>query len=257
MVQYLLTPLHRLDQARAAGLPLGHMAFSLGSDGRLHHPPLPPDCQGGLMLLGAQEAPKAGADPERTVAQILRLCQARSFGGVVLDLECSPSPFLAQLIRGLEEGLFRNRRGLFLPERYAAYSSRAFLYLSSALSGGSLRRRLEEAVAQYGGDRLVLSLHRAREDFYLPAPEGKGRPLSQEELDRKLRQLDPRIHFSPELCAHYFTYMSRETGAHFVLFDDAESLAKKRALAQEAGIGCCFWLYPEVAELLPDLASRP
>lgn len=46
--------------------------------------------------------------------------------------------------------------------------------------------------------------------------------------------------FSPDLCAHYFTYMSRETGAHFILFDDGESLEKKRTLAQELGISRFF-----------------
>ena len=58
---------------------------------------------------------------------------------------------------------------------------------------------------------------------------------------------------SRDLCAHYFTYMSRSTGAHFVLFDDAESLRQKRALAQEVGIRQFFLLYPEVADLLPAL----
>ena len=117
-----------------------------------------------------------------------------------------------------------------------------------------LKGRLEEAVRQYGSHRLVLSLHRIREDFFLPAPTGRGRPLSQRELEQRLRQLEPRVFFSKDLCAHYFTYMSRETGAHFVLFDDGESLKQKRALAQEAGIPCFFWLYPELESLLPDFS---
>ena len=43
--------------------------------------------------------------------------------------------------------------------------------------------------------------------------------------------------------------MSRETGAHFILFDDENSLRKKRELAREVGIQRFFWLYPEVEEL--------
>ncbi len=71
-----------------------------------------------------------------------------------------PPPFLAQLIRLVEEGLAQRQGTLFLPERYANFSHRASLYLTSAISGGSLRRRLEEVIAQYGARRLVLCLRR-------------------------------------------------------------------------------------------------
>ena len=50
--------------------------------------------------------------------------------------------------------------------------------------------------------------------------------------------------------------MSRETGAHFILFDDGESLEKKRTLAQELGISRFFLLYPEIAEFLPSWSAR-
>ena len=83
--------------------------------------------------------------------------------------------------------------------------------------------------------------------------KGRGRPISQETLDRLIQRMHPSLFFSQDLCAHYFTYMSRETGAHFVLFDDGESLAKKRAIAQEVGITRFFLLYPETEEFLPQL----
>ena len=255
MKQYLLTPPNCLAAAQGWDLPLAHMAFQIGPEGRLHQAPLPPDVTGGLMLVGMPEAPKGGADPRRTVQEILSVCQARAFIGVVLDLEEQPSPYITQLIEALEAGLARNRRGLFLPESYANFSQRTFLYLSSAISGGSLRQRLKSAVDAYGTDRLALSLHRAREDFFLPSPTGEGRPLSQEELRQRMARLDPRVHFSQDLCAHYFTYMSRETGAHFILFDDEKSLGKKREIAQEVGIQRFFWLYPEVEEYGPSIVK--
>lgn len=255
MKQYLLTPPNCLAAAQSWDLPLAHMAFQIGPEGRLHQAPLPPDVTGGLMLVGMPEAPKGDADPRRTVQEILSVCQARAFIGVVLDLEEQPSPYITQLIEELEAGLAKNRRGLFLPESYANFSQRAFLYLSSAISGGSLRQRLKSAVDAYGADRLALSLHRAREDFFLPSPTGEGRPLSQEELRQRMARLDPRVHFSQDLCAHYFTYMSRETGAHFILFDDEKSLGKKREIAQEAGIQRFFWLYPEVEEYGPSVTQ--
>ena len=80
--------------------------------------------------------------------------------------------------------------------------------------------------------------------------------MSRRELEEKLEQLHPSVFFSPDLCAHYFTYMSRETGAHFILFDDGESLEKKRTLAQELGISRFFLLYPEIAEFLPRLVRQ-
>ena len=108
----------------------------------------------------------------------------------------------------------------------------------------------------YGPHRLVLCLRRARDDFFLPSVKGQGRPISQETLERLQRRLNPSVFFSPDLCAHYFTYMSRETGAHFILFDDGESLEKKRTLAQELGISRFFLLYPEIADFLPRLVRQ-
>lgn len=257
MKQYLLTPPGSLAEARTWGLPPAHMAFSLDPEGRLRQAALPDTVTGGLMLVGVSEPLEGAVDPAGTVREILALCQARGFLGVILDLETPPSPALARFLSALDTGLARHRRGLFLPEAYANFSQRAFLYLSSALSGGSLRQRLEEAIRAYGTDRLVLSLRRTCEDFFLPAPGGSGRPLTLEELRQRLRRLEPRVHFSQDLCAHYFTYMSRETGAHFVLFDDGDSLARKRGLAWELGLRRFFWLYPEVAEYGPTLVIPP
>lgn len=256
MIQYLLTPPHSLTQARKLGLPLGHMVCSIGADGQLHHPTLPPDCRGGLLLVGIDTPPGAGCDPRPAVRAVLALCRSHGFGGVILDCACPPTPVLAGLIRRLEDGLRQSGRGLFLPEAYRAYSDRAFLFLSSALSGGCLQSRLEEAIRQYGADRLVLCLRRVREDFFLPAPNGSGRPLTQAELDAHLTALEPRVFFSEPLCAFYFTYMSRETGAHFVLFDTADSLCKKRALAASLGLPCVFWAWPEITDLAPAVLAQ-
>lgn len=253
MKQFLLTPPACLPQAQNCGLPLAHMAFHLSPEGRLHQALLPEEIFGGLMLVGVQTPPEPQCSLSGAVRDILDLCSVRKFSGVILDPECPPSPVLSRFIRLLDEGLARMNRGLFLPEIYGNYSRRAFLFLSSALSGGSLRQRLELAAARWGAQRLVLSLHRASRDFFLPAPDGLGRPITREELHRRICRLEPRIFFSPELCARYFTYMSRETGAHFVLFDDADSLLKKQTLAREVGIPRFFWLYPEIDDLLPEL----
>ena len=247
----LLTPPDTLSQARTLGLPLAHMAFQLGDDGHLHQSPLPSGLRGGWMLVGCPQPPEPPADPWTLVREITDLCLRRQFGGVILDLECPPNSILSRMIALLEESLRRRGRPLMLPEAYGAYSQRAGLFFSSALSGGSLRQRLEAAIQVYGVQRLVLSLHRTREDFFLPSPEGSGRPLSQEELKNTVDRLEPAVFFSRELCAYYFTYMNRTSGAHFVLFDNEASLRRKQELAQELGIQTMLWLFPQTEDLLP------
>ena len=252
MIQYLLTPSGELERARSCGLPLVHLAFSLGQDGLLHHDRLPDACRGGLMLTGAAEAPENGP-PDRAVRAILALCRDRGFRGVVLDWEGPPTPYLSRLIRELDRGLARAERGFFLPEPCARLSRRAFLYFSSAISGGSLAQRLREAAAEHGAARLVLALERTAEEFPIPAPGGAGRQLYHAELEDLLRRLRPAVRFSEDLCAHYFTCMDRKGRPRLILFDRADSLRKKRELARAAGIERFFLLYPQVEDLLPDL----
>ena len=49
--------------------------------------------------------------------------------------------------------------------------------------------------------------------------------------------------------------MNRQSGAHFVLFDDAGSIRKKLRLAEALGIERALFFYPEVSDLLPDILS--
>ena len=108
--------------------------------------------------------------------------------------------------------------------------------ISSALSGGSLTLRLEEAQERFGRDRVALALEPAAEDFFLPSPSGSGTPLSREALSRLMERLQPSVFFSNELCARYFTYTTPDGGAHFVLFDDGETLCRKVDTARRLGI---------------------
>lgn len=254
MYQYLLTPPEDLTEAADFGLPLVHLAFSLGADGLLHHPGLPEACRGGLMLAGCRETPEDGS-PDRAVRQVLALCRERGFRGLVLDGEGPPTPYLSRLIQGLDRGLERLGRGFFLPESYAAFSRRAFLYLSSAISGGSLEERIRAAGETYGARRLVLALDRRAESFPLPAPEGAGEPLSREELDQLLDRLQPQVRLSQDLCAHYFTYMDRKEGPRFVLFHREDSLRQAREIGASLGVTRFFLLYPQLKDLLPTLIA--
>ena len=111
--------------------------------------------------------------------------------------------------------------------------------------------RLQEAVQRFG--RVVLAVERVAEDFYLPSPTGQGTPLTRDELAQRLEERAPQVYFSTDLCAHYFTYMSDASGAHFVLFDDAGSIRKKLQLARQLDIGEALLPYAQVDDLLPEL----
>ena len=124
---------------------------------------------------------------------------------------------------------------------------------TTGISGGSLEQRLTEAAGRFGPARTVLLLERVAEDFFLPSPTGQGMPLTREELRQRLEERAPSVFFSSELCAHYFTYMSRQNGAHFVLFDDAGSIRKKLQVARNLGISSAVLAYPQVDDLLPEL----
>ena len=132
----------------------------------------------------------------------------------------------------------------------------AQVFISSALSGGTLVQRLREAQERFGRDRVVLALQRVAEDFFLPSPTGSGTPLTQEELQERIQERAPSIFFSHELCARYFTYMSRESGAHFVLFDDGATLAKKLQVARSLDIRTVLAAWPEIADVTEDLGLR-
>ena len=81
-------------------------------------------------------------------------------------------------------------------------------------------------------------------------------PLSRRELEEKLEQLHPSVFFSHELCARYFTYMSRESGAHFVLYDDPSTLAKKLQVARSLDIRTVLAAWPEIADAAEELGLR-
>lgn len=246
-------------QARAAlafGLPVAHAAYRVGGGPHLFRANMPVSVRGGLMALdcvGFDGRGEAGPFCQ----EVLRECTARGFSGILCDFEGRPLPLLAQIVQNLA-GL-AGKRGwpLYVPEAYGGSADGALVLIPSALSGGSLAQRLEEAAERYGRERVVLAVERVAEDFYLPAPTGQGQPLTRQELEGLLEARSPSVFFSTELCAHYFTYMSRESGAHFVLFDDAGSIRKKLQLARRLGIRQAVLSYPQTEDLLADiLATR-
>ena len=108
-----------------------------------------------------------------------------------------------------------------------------------------LNRDRESLSQQLEQVKAVLEASREREE------------AQSRELEEKLEQLHPSVFFSHELCARYFTYMSRESGAHFVLFDDGATLRRKLEAAQSLSIRTVLAPWQEIADVTVTLGLYP
>lgn len=124
--------------------------------------------------------------------------------------------------------------------------------IGTAVSGGSLRELLEDAVRLYGAKRITLDVQRLAMDFPLPCPSGEGRILTRRELATLRARSSAPVYFSRELCARYFTYCAGPE-ARLVLFDDARTLREKLRLARSLGIEDAFFMYPEIEDILEEI----
>ena len=230
-----------------------HLAYRLGPGPHLFRADSTAP-RGGLMVVDDKDFDGLGKIGP-LCQEILRECQARGFSGAVLDFEGRLPP-LEQVARQLDEQLTRRGWTLFVPERYAPHAPHARVLIPSALSGGSLQRRLEEALEHFGESRVVLALEKRAEDFFLPSPTGSGQPLTPQELEDLKQRLSPSVFFSRELCARYFTYMSRDNGAHFVLFDDGDTLQRKVEVARKLGVHTFLAPWAEAAPYASQLGIQ-
>ena len=250
MQLYLAVSPDKLRPAARFTDRLAHVAYRIGPEGRLTRRNLLVSTRGGVMVLGDQ-----GCGPVRDSAalcrDVWRECGTRGYSGVLADFESPPSPDRTGFLSDLGRVLSRNSRRLFVPEPYGQAVDHAVVLICTALSGGVLRQRLEEAQSRFGR-RLALDLQRLRMDFPLPCPGGEGRPLPVGELDSLMEREQPSVFYSSDLCAKYFTY-TRAGESHFVLFDDAATLRRKLQAGQSLGIETAFLMYPEAEDLLPAL----
>lgn len=240
------------DKLREAGRYtdyLAHVAYRIGRDGRLVRRDLLARTRGGMMVLGDGGPVR---DPAALCRDVWRECGNRGYGGVLADFEQEETPEKTAFLSALGRVLARNGKRLYVPEQYGAQVPQASVLICTALSGGNLYRRLEEAVQRFGRGRAALDLQRLRMNFPIPCPSGEGEPLSGERLAEMLERKQRSVFYSSDLCAKYFT--DTEVGeSRFVLFDDADTLRKKLRLGQELGISAAFLMYPEVEDILPAI----
>jgi len=122
--------------------------------------------------------------------------------------------------------------------------------VSTAISGGTLRAMLEEAVRAYGAGHILLDVQRLRMSFPLPCPSGEGVSLSETAFEALRREAAGPVFYSGELCAKYFLCRSGD-GMRLILFDDAQTLREKLRLARQLGIRDASLLYPDFQDGLP------
>ena len=230
---------------------IGHMAYKIGSGFRLYRCAALGAARSGLMVL-SDNGYRGTGSPDHLARAILRECMARGFSGLLADFEVR-SPLLCSLLDRVS-GLFAMQRlQLYVPETFGNVKN-ANILVPSAISGGNLRRELEEAVQRYGASRVTLDVERICMDFTLPSHNGQGRRLDPSEFAALAQTKGGSSFFSRELGAYYFTY-SDGRQAHFTLYDNAASLRQKLDLAAQLGIRSAVLFYPEVSDILTDICS--
>lgn len=249
MQAYLAVTPENLDAALRCTNRIAHVAYRIDNEGAFSSCPLSPQVRGGMMVLSDGDGCEI-RDHTALCKSIWQECALRGFGGVVADFEQPFTEDRCTFLNLLCGVLRRNGRRLFVPESYGCEVRGAMVLICTAISGGTLRQRLEEAKREFG-DRVALDLQRVRMEFPLPCPGGEGCPITGETLDKLLCE-EPAVFFSEDLCAKYFV---RVCGCEprFVLFDDAQTLHRKLRLAQGMGITTAFVMYPEVEDILGEL----
>lgn len=249
---YLAVTPEASREAQAHCRNLAHVAYRIGPGSALLRQSLLLQTKGGLLSVSDREAPFIDS-PESLRDAVLRECGRRAYFGVLLDFEEPPRRDRKAFAAALAPALSASRRMLYLPESYAGAVSGGTVLLCTAVSGGSFSQYLQEAAAQAGGaGSLALDVQRLRMDFRLPARSGEGEPLTGEALAALMERESPSVFFSQDLCARYFTY-SRDGEAHFVLFDDADTLNQKLRLGAGMGFSAAFLMWPEVRDIAPRL----
>lgn len=251
---YLAVPPEHTDSAAAKGLPIAHMIYRIGRGLHLYRADQALRVQGGLMAI--DDIGFAGGGSVSVLTnEIIRECRARNYRGIVLNLSQNPPPLLMALTEYLTKCAQENHLQLFVPEHLAYASPNSKVLICTALSGGTLSGHLQTAIETYGHSRVCLEIERVRMDFTLPARDGQGKPLSQQEIRTITARYRPTSFFSKELCTYYFTYKSGGE-SHFVLYDNTNSIRRKLQMGESLGIDAAFLFYPQVEDILSGITNR-
>ena len=252
MQLYLAVTPELVESALTLTPHLAHAAFRVSADGTLLSRPLPPRLRGGLAVIQCDTPFPESAAPALS-RELLRLCLQRDFRGIVPDGFTRATAAHRSLCAALDALCSRYGRRLYVPPCCADEAPHAAVLVCTALSGGTLRELLRDAIQRFGARRIALDLQRLMMEFPLPCPSGEGAPLTPQEL--RQRMTGRSIYYCDSLCARYFT-RSEDGKTRFVLFDDADTLRRKMTLAEELGITEGFLMWPEVCDIAPALFAK-
>ncbi|MEA4813841.1 MAG: hypothetical protein VB112_02880 [Oscillospiraceae bacterium] len=253
---YLSAAPERMAEAERLGLHPAHLAYRAERGGHLLIKRGCGNFRGGLLVLTDAALPRlAQSEAECLSREICTECSARGFEGAAADFEAAPDDGKIVLLRCLCAALRADGRKLYVPEAYGRSVSEAVVLVCTAVSGGTLKYRLQGAIREFGANRVAADFARVSMDFPLPSPGGSGRTTSVGELESLMTRLSPAVFYSAELCAKYFTY-SAGGGTRLYLFDDAGTMNEKIRFAGTLGINEGFLQYGEVSDILLRMFSK-
>ncbi|HIV68296.1 MAG TPA: hypothetical protein IAA32_05450 [Candidatus Butyricicoccus stercorigallinarum] len=230
-------------RTREAGLTCLHLCTQLSLEGRFVPLAHPVSARGDY--LGITDSGGVPRGCELFAAEAVAAARARGCAGIMADFE---RPLLQALIAALDREAQRAGLPLLVPLPLAEYAPHACAIADTAISGGSLEERFSDLLRRFGRGRIAAQLVCSCADFPLPCANPSGTPLSPEAFDRLLRRTGSTVFFSRELCAKYFTY-SDGAQAHFVLFDDADTLRAKARLLHRLGVSRLLAVYPDARRM--------
>ncbi|MCD8334711.1 MAG: hypothetical protein LUC35_05100 [Clostridiales bacterium] len=222
------------------------MAYRAGDGPRLYRAAPPEAISGGVLAAEDSRLRQVGGGAV-FCQQAARECKARGAAGFWANWSRPAEGTMSALTAELDAALDRQGLALWVGEPYGPGCPTAQVLISSALSGGTLKGRLGEAMERLGRNRVVLAVERMAADFALPAVSSQGQPLTRRELAALQERYRPKRWYAEELCAWYFTY-EQEGQVHLVLYDDGESIRRKLLLAKELGIAQALVAWAEVKD---------
>lgn len=186
--------------------------------------------KGQIMAMDCTTALPQGSfkEIESLLRHILAQCKGQGYKGIATFFPYTPHPSpLKELTTRLDEEAKKEQLLYYTTEEYAPFTHHSKIFLSTALSGGSLEERFSSLIHRYSPQRIVMDIEPMGVDFPLPSPKGTGNPRTLEEINVQIAQEKPYVFFSRELCAKYFTHHNTPHSLNFLLFDDPSTLREK------------------------------
>lgn len=176
-------------------------------------------------------------DVEYFCKQVMGQVERYGYGGVSCLFPYDGKGAVISVVQQLEKECRGKGLDFLVPEEFGDVVQWGKIFISTALSGGTLEGRFKTAMETYGARRVVMDIECMGEDFLLPAPRGCGEAVTREEIRQRIQREQANVFFSQELCARYFTYQNRENSLRFVLFDDEGTVREKIANSKRWGLG--------------------